>query len=553
MDDPGPRIDVTGPSSAKPARRPIFAIFEGGGAKGVAHVGALDAVGANNLEIIGVAGTSAGALAAVLAAIGLDASDIMDERDSEANILTQNGTDPVLLLGGEHAWARFCYVRDTAAGLFQRRWALKNLLGLLDVPYVLPILFRAWRRRGHFTTKRIQSLVNDVIRDRLLEIKAEAQLGLEVPREPTFGDLTEDWPTVVPLKIVVTDVSRGRLEVLDRFTTPNVKVAEAVAASIAIPFAFEPALIPSFRPGLFADGGLVSNLPIWVYVEEKLARERERDGGQPIPIIGFSLQPTAPQANESTGLPSMFDYSRALVETALAGSQGTSNRFMEDLTIISLETEIPMLAFDADWESLRKARETGRVCADRALKFLLDVKPDRIRSELRGIHDSALKLINERRRLQRKRRVDQLRVNLIRPWGNFSLRVIEGVNMTSDADDRLLLDLRGQGSALAFKEKGVRVLRVSSEANCPSRVFMTKYERALVRSTVRSMVCVPIFGDSREWSRDEPDREKPGGVLCLDCDDSEATADFNDPQLKNLLVDKSSVLFAAISLEVGSG
>ena len=40
--------------------RPIFAIFEGGGAKGIAHVGAYAAADEMGLEFVGVAGASAG-------------------------------------------------------------------------------------------------------------------------------------------------------------------------------------------------------------------------------------------------------------------------------------------------------------------------------------------------------------------------------------------------------------------------------------------------------------------------------------------------------------
>lgn len=535
-----------------PSRRPIFAIFEGGGAKGVAHVGAMDAMIANNLEIVGVGGTSAGALVAVLAAIGLDATDIMDSDDPDANILARNDTSPIKLLG-EDEWRDFCFLRETISDIVKGGKARRSQFNWFTAMTAVPILLQGWRRRGHFSTLRIQAFVNQVVRARLQRIKDEAGLDLDVPDEPTFGDLSEAWPTVVPLKIVVTDVARGKLEVLDRHITPKVKVAEAVAASIAIPLVFEPARIPSFRPGHFADGGLVSNLPIWVFVEEKLSRERERDGDPPIPVIGFSLQPAGLEPVASDGLPRMFDYVRTLAEAALAGSQGASHRFMEDLTVIRLKTELPMLGFDSDWERLRAARESGRACADRELSFLLDVKPERIRTELRAIHDEVLAEVNQRRRALRQRQVEQLRANLIRPWGNFSLRVVEGVHMTDDADDRLLLDLRGQGSALAFKEKGVRVLRCDPEPTHTSRVFMTKYERALVRHTVRSMVCVPIFRDGRAWSREEAERDPPDGVLCLDSDDPEMTADFGQLQLINLLVDKSSVLFAAINLEPDLG
>jgi predicted acylesterase/phospholipase RssA len=116
------KIDV---ASVTPVPRPIYAIFEGGGAKGVAQVGALQAIAANNLEIVGVAGTSAGSLAAVLAAIGLEAADIMDEHDCDANILRRNGLDPIKLLD-QQAWDRFCVLHR-----------LFSYLGEKEIPLVL--------------------------------------------------------------------------------------------------------------------------------------------------------------------------------------------------------------------------------------------------------------------------------------------------------------------------------------------------------------------------------------------------------------------------------
>jgi predicted acylesterase/phospholipase RssA len=550
-----PDSDKIDDASATPAPRPIYAIFEGGGAKGVAHVGALHAIAANNLEIVGVAGTSAGALAAVLAAVGLDAADIMDEHDRDANILSRNGLDPIKLLG-QQAWDRFCVLHKLFSYLGEEDvpLAFKIYVGLISLPCTLPIGLSLWRRRGHFSNQPIKDFVNKVVRDRLLVIKTEAGLDMEVPDEPTFGDLSDAWPTVVPLKIVVTDVSQGTLEIFDRHMTPRVKVAEAVAASIAIPFIFEPARIPSFRKGIFADGGLVSNLPIWAYVEEKLVRERERDRAAPVPIVGFSLQATPRADARGDKLPEMIAYLGMLIETALAGSQGISRQFMDDLSVIPLSTELDMLDFGALWTSLRDAREAGRSSADRHLRFLLEVKPDRIRSELQGVHNEALEMINARRKTQKQGRVDHLRVNLIRPWGSFSLRVVEGVNMVDDADDRLPLDLRGEGAARAYREKGVRVLRSSAANGHESRRFMTKYERALVRDSVQSIIGVPIFKNGpKDWDRGEPDRDTPDGVLCLDSDDPDMTADFANPSLVNLLIDKSSVLFAAISLEPDSG
>ena len=63
-----------------------FVALEGGGAKGVLHVGALSALEREGIEIRGLAGTSAGAIVAALAAAGYTSREIADDR-SDHNIL----------------------------------------------------------------------------------------------------------------------------------------------------------------------------------------------------------------------------------------------------------------------------------------------------------------------------------------------------------------------------------------------------------------------------------------------------------------------------------
>ncbi len=81
---------------------------------------------------------------------------------------------------------------------------------------------------------------------------------------------------------------------------------------------------------------------------------------------------------------------------------------------------------------------------------------------------------------------------------------------------------------------------------------MTKYERALVRTTVRAVMCVPIFEDVGAWERDEAERPEPAGVLAIDSDVALA-ADFRDTNLADMLVSLSAVLYEAVSMEVDHG
>lgn len=373
-------------------------------------------------------------------------------------------------------------------------------------------------------------------------------MTLDIPDQVTFGTLGQGWPTVIPLKIVVTDVDQGSVEVFDSDSTPKVVVAEAVAASIAIPLVFRPAQIPSFRSGRFADGGLVANFPVWTVAEEKLAYEREHYTDAPVPIVGFSLRGEADQPPPQTRLA----YLEQLGSAALQGSQGAAARFLDDVAVMPLETTLTLLDFDKGWAAYRDAHEAGRASADRHLRFKLEVKPDRIRQELGAVRDQALALINAQRRGRGEVDVEQMRVNLITPWGQRSLRVVESLHMEADADDRLLLDRRGRGAAETFRDRGLRVFRLGSEFERRELEFMTKHERALVRGSVQAVVCVPIFADPTAWGLDESERPAPAGVLAMDSD-APLADDFRGDDVQNMLVDQSAVLYGALSLEIDNG
>jgi predicted acylesterase/phospholipase RssA len=64
-----------------------FGIFEGGGAKGLAHIGALKATEEAGVEFIGVAGTSAGSIVASLVAAGYRADELYNT-ESQSGIWT---------------------------------------------------------------------------------------------------------------------------------------------------------------------------------------------------------------------------------------------------------------------------------------------------------------------------------------------------------------------------------------------------------------------------------------------------------------------------------
>jgi NTE family protein len=121
----------------------------------------------------------------------------------------------------------------------------------------------------------------------------------------TFGDLAYDDPNLPPeqryrLVVTVADVTRGQLVRLPwdyrrvyGVDPDDQMVADAVRASMSIPFFFRPAALTS-TAGLrstLVDGGILSNFPI-----DSLDRT---DGKKPRwPTFGVTLLPNLPEGND---------------------------------------------------------------------------------------------------------------------------------------------------------------------------------------------------------------------------------------------------------------
>jgi len=220
-----------------PDRRPADLVLEGGGVKGVALAGAAaELLGRYRFER--VAGSSAGALLAAFLAAGLDADGVLERT------------------------ARLEYDR------VPDRWA--------PVPVLAPavgLLTRSGLHPGRYVTEWVR--------------RELADLGVR-----TFGDLRRDDPGDDPalapwqryrLVVTATDVTRGRLlrlpwDYRDYGLDPDAQpVADAVRASLAIPYFFSPRTLRDPRTGrrsTLVDGGVLSNFPVETFDRTDAAAPR---------------------------------------------------------------------------------------------------------------------------------------------------------------------------------------------------------------------------------------------------------------------------------------
>lgn len=233
------------------------AVFEGGGVKGIAFIGALQVMEEHGYTWEKLAGTSAGSIVAALLSAGYTSQELKPIYE-ELNYL-----------------------------YFLQRSGMGRL------PVVGPI-YELVVREGVYRADRIELFVEDLLRRK----------GIR-----TFGDLP-----IGKLRIVASDISVGKMFVMPDdlvrydLDPEDFPIARAVRMSSSIPFFFQPALLK--KPGqthYIVDGAVLSNYPVWLFDVEGTPRW---------PTIGFRLQDDQGKRKEDR-IKGLFSFTRSLLSTML--------------------------------------------------------------------------------------------------------------------------------------------------------------------------------------------------------------------------------------------
>lgn len=306
-------------------------VLEGGGVKGLGLVGAVSVLAAAGYSFPRVAGTSAGAVVATLVAALQRAGEPTSRLEELAR-----GLDPSRL-------------RD--------RGRVGRLLGPLGfIADGASLLFEGGLYEGAYLRRWLRGTLQD--------------LGVR-----TFGDLRLSGAAAEGLSaheryaLVVTasDVSRRRLVRLPwdyaqyGLDADDQGVVDAVAASAAIPFFFEPVRLA--RPGgpaaTLVDGGLLSNYPITIF-------DRRDDEAPRWPTFGVRLssrEDLASPVEQVRG--GVLGLGLAVVETALNASDA---RHIQDpcvtaRTVFVDTTGVSAVDFDLGEAAQQRLVVAGREAA----------------------------------------------------------------------------------------------------------------------------------------------------------------------------------------------
>ena len=319
---------------------------------------------------------------------------------------------------------------------------------------------------------------------------------------PLFQDLQ------IPLKIIATDINRSTAIVFSQKDTGNMPIADAVRASASIPFFFAPQQRGS---STLVDGGLMSNFPAWVLDDERAQL------GIHTPVIGFRL-------GRRGGGPRTFDglagFSRAVLDAGMGGYGDLETRNIPNLKEIVVDPgDVETTSFDLSPEAIKKLVGSGREAAKSAL-----ARPDKsqLAKDIEDILAFACRTI-----LEFVGKGKHLRANVFIHAGGTTARLAFSHNMENDPDRELELTIGAGAVGRCWHKKrnmlvdleNVRTMALNNPEYLREEWNMTAVEQGLVRNSLKSLLCVPIFRPE-DYGPGSQGKKRIQAVLCFDSDNS---------------------------------
>lgn len=277
------------------------AVFEGGGVKAIALVGALQVAEEKGFGWKQLAGSSAGAIIASLLAAGYRGDELVE-----------------------------LMIKEEFSRFISQTWVHR-------IPYLGPAT-RLLVKKGLYSGRPLEQWIGNLL----------AKKGVR-----TFTDLKDR-----KLRIIASDISRGTLLVLPEdleeygYSAERLTVARAVRMSCSIPYFFDPVKVlhrPSKKISYIVDGGLLSNFPVWLF-----DRERPR-----WPTFGFRLiSETEGQPHTIRGPISLF---RAMFLTMMEAHDNRHIKEQDRLRTIQVLTKgVGLTDFHISREKRQELYEAGR-------------------------------------------------------------------------------------------------------------------------------------------------------------------------------------------------
>jgi NTE family protein len=243
--------------SHEPKKVEAYAVLAGGGVKGAALVGGLQAADDLGIEFVGYGGASAGSLVALLASLRYPLEKLRQ-------IIVETDFTDFLDDGGDNLER---LKSMSFSRLVRRPWSAIGDSKLLNALF---------NKLGLYEGEKLRQFILGKIVEQYPQLGDVAQI--------TFNHLAQRQ--CKPLKIIVSDICNRKAIVYSaangEFAATDDEiddsVVHAVRASISYPFVFKPVKLGE---RYLVDGGLSSNLPVFLFARERVQTNR--------PIIAFDL------------------------------------------------------------------------------------------------------------------------------------------------------------------------------------------------------------------------------------------------------------------------
>jgi len=252
-------------------------VFEGGGAKGMVFVGAVEEFLGRGHTYGRLLGTSAGAINAVLLAAGYSAEEMQDALNER-----ENGKSIFASFLGEPEPFDAKEISESATRDYLRRTDLSMIPNFVEDPMDDQLATRMMNQAGlhnffslverggwHSAHKFRQWLANKLDSGQFNgEPRAFSQMNLKEFFTATGRDMT----------VMASDVSGANLLILNHRTAPDCPVVWAVRMSLSIPFLWQEVIWQkewgvyrgkSITGHAVVDGGILSNFPFELFVSDQ--------------------------------------------------------------------------------------------------------------------------------------------------------------------------------------------------------------------------------------------------------------------------------------------
>ncbi len=489
-----------------------FGVFQGGGAKGYAHLGALSAAEDRGIEFERVAGTSAGAIVASLVACGYTSQELYEPvgEFGDRGVLD---VQPFDVLGEayrqEIGFARAEMDEIVKAARKKRPLGKLRLLarGILASIRFRGLLTNLRRDYGILPTQGLERWLDGLYR---------SKLGID--RTVVFDDLC------IPLKVITADVASGHMKVIGEAEHSSIEVAKSVTASACFPLVFQPVDV---MDGRNVDGGLVSNLPAWIFDAERNAQTEF------LPTFGFRLA-----SDLLTPMPdppkNVFSFVWQMVQTMQAGTRTLEERRIDDYHAIDLVADIGTLDLDEIAERAPQLISVGRRCVEEYFNSRLGPRDPIHMSKVLKVVLAALD-----RRYGWLGYRSRASILLAEPDG-LHARIAYSARMEGDADDRLRVRLDGTGVGASFFLR--EPVYIDLNLRDQQHFGLDKYEFGMRPHDIRRFYSIPIFLNAKEWLKERPeDRPVPEACLVVDLAEDFAGA-LADPVEQDLFAITSALV-----------